>query len=67
VWWAKEIERPNVLQAHFDSCNRSHPISRAVVGLCYFIGGAILLVPSADIFLRVSRVLFREVVRHWFG
>lgn len=52
----------NVLQLHFDFCNRSAPIARAVVHGCYIVGTIALLMPALDIFARVTWVLVRKVV-----
>src|SRR5262249_16213486 len=63
----------NILQRHFDICNRESLWARWVVGTCYVLGGLILLVPASNIFVAVSCALLRvmsfggALCRWWTG
>jgi hypothetical protein len=61
------IDRANVLQTHFDQCNRSYPRWRSVVGGCYLAGAFFLFWPTLDIFRRVAMAMFRAIKAQWFG
>jgi hypothetical protein len=52
--------KKGVLELHFDSLNRSHPIARVACAICYAIGFTALLIPSLDVFLRVGFVFVRR-------
>jgi hypothetical protein len=60
-------DRSNVLQAHFDQCNRSYSRWRGVVGACYLAGAFVMFWPTADIFLRVFGAMVRAIKVQWFG
>jgi hypothetical protein len=51
-----------LLELHFDSLNRSHPIARVACAICYAIGITALFIPSFDVFLRVVIVLVRQLL-----
>jgi hypothetical protein len=56
----KDYQR-NVLQAHYDICNREPLWARWLVGTCYILGGIILLVPAANVFVAVLCALSRAI------
>jgi hypothetical protein len=64
---AREHAKRNVLQAHYDFCNRRYPIARFAAAVCYTAGFVALLVPSIDVFWRVTYVLWKHVGQVLFG
>jgi hypothetical protein len=52
----QEVRR-EILQAHFDLCNRSWFPARVAAFTLFAAGTIILLIPAGDIFVRVARVL----------
>jgi hypothetical protein len=63
----RDHAKRNVLQAHYDFCNRRHPVARLAAFACYTIGFGALLVPSIDIFWRVTHVLWKQLGAALFG
>lgn len=51
--------RREILQAHYDLCNRLWPLARLLALSCYMLGVIFLLAPSLDVFWRVLKVLWR--------
>ena len=58
----RPIIRSNMLQLHYDLCNRSSPLARLGVTYCYRVGVLVLLIPAVDIFWQVSKTLLRKLV-----
>jgi hypothetical protein len=52
----------DLLQLHFDLCNRSSPIARMIVAGCYGFGFLILVGLSLEVFWRVTRAMFRTML-----
>jgi hypothetical protein len=50
-----------VLHLYYDLQNLKYPLARILIGFLYLIGFACLLYPSAGVFWRVSKILYRVV------
>ena len=51
-----------LLETYYDDCNKRDPIWCGAVGILYLAGGLILLIPSVNVFMRVTRVMFRQML-----
>ena len=58
-----ELDDRNWLTLYFGQQNRSHPVTRRVVGGCYARGFLALMGPEVEIFARAVAVLVQEVLR----
>jgi len=58
----KQAGRNGLLHVYFELKDYSHPLARRTTLALYAIGFGIMLVPSADVFFRVVRLMFKTVL-----